>query len=121
MDCDGEPEVVIIATGSEVGVSADAVRALQEEGLAARLVSLPSVDVFERQDESWRESVLPASVRRRVAVEAGAVDYWRKFVGLEGCVVGMTTFGESAPGGVLMEHFGFTAERVAEAARSLID
>ena len=121
VDCEGEPEVVIIATGSEVGVSADAVRALQEEGLAARLVSLPSVDVFERQDESWRESVLPASVRRRVAVEAGAVDYWRKFVGLEGCVVGMTTFGESAPGGVLMEHFGFTAERVAEAARSLID
>ena len=82
VDCEGEPEVVIIATGSEVGVSADAVRALQEEGLAARLVSLPSVDVFERQDESWRESVLPASVRRRVAVEAGAVDYWRKFVGL---------------------------------------
>ena len=121
VDCEGEPEVVVIATGSEVGVSADAVRALQEEGLAARLVSLPSVDVFERQDESWRESVLPASVRRRVAVEAGAVDYWRKFVGLEGCVVGMTTFGESAPGGVLMEHFGFTAERVAEAARSLID
>ncbi len=121
VDCEGEPEVLVIATGSEVGVSADAVRALQEEGLAARLVSLPSVDVFERQDESWRESVLPASVRRRVAVEAGAVDYWRKFVGLEGCVVGMTTFGESAPGGVLMEHFGFTAERVAEAARSLID
>ena len=121
VDCEGEPEVVVIATGSEVGVSADAVRILQEEGLAARLVSMPSVDVFERQDESWRESVLPANVLKRVAVEAGAVDYWRKFVGLEGCVVGMTTFGESAPGGVLMEHFGFTAERVVEAARSLFD
>ena len=121
VDCEGEPEIAVIATGSEVAVSADAVRALQREGIAARLVSMPSVDVFERQDEDWRESVLPSSLRRRVAVEAGAVDYWRKFVGLDGCVVGMTTFGESAPGGVLMEHFGFTAERVAAAARSLLD
>ncbi len=120
-DCAGEPEVVVIATGSEVSVSADAVRALQEEGFAARLVSMPSVDVFERQDEVWRESVLPARLRKRVAVEAGAADYWRKFVGLDGRVVGMTAFGESAPGGVLMEHFGFTAERVAAAARSLFD
>ena len=77
--------------------------------------------MFEQQDEAWRESVLPAGLRKRVAVEAGAVDYWRKFVGLDGCVVGMTTFGESAPGAVLMEHFGFTAERVAEAARSLLN
>ena len=120
-DCDGAPEIAVIATGSEVGVSAEAVRALQREGIAARLVSLPSVDVFERQDEAWRESVLPAKLRKRVAVEAGAVDYWRKIVGLDGRVVGMTTFGESAPGGVLMEHFGFTAERIAAAARSLLD
>lgn len=120
LDCEGEPEVLIIATGSEVAVSADAARALQEQGVAARLISLPSVDVFEQQDEDWRESVLPAGVRKRVAAEAGAVDYWRKIVGLDGCVVGMTTFGESAPGGVLMEHFGFTAERVADAARSLL-
>ena len=121
VDCEGEPEIVVIATGSEVAVSAEAVGALQQDGIAARLVSLPSVDVFERQDEAWRESVLPSNLRKRVAVEAGAVDYWRKIVGLDGCVVGMTTFGESAPGGVLMEHFGFTAERVAEAARSLLD
>ena len=121
VDCDGAPEIAVIATGSEVGVSAEAVRALQREGVAARLVSLPSVDVFERQDPVWRESVLPSSLRKRVAVEAGAVDYWRKIVGLDGRVVGMTTFGESAPGGVLMEHFGFTAERVAAAARSLLD
>ena len=120
LDCEGEPEVLIIATGSEVAVSADAARALQEQGVAARLISLPSVDVFEQQDEDWRESVLPAGVRKRVSAEAGAVDYWRKIVGLDGCVVGMTTFGESAPGGVLMEHFGFTAERVADAARSLL-
>jgi len=121
LDCEGEPEVAVIATGSEVAPSADAVRALQEEGVAARLVSLPSVDVFEAQDEAWRESVLPAGLRRRVAVEAGAVDYWRKFVGLEGRVVGMTTFGESAPGAVLMAHFGFTAQRIAAVARSLLD
>ena len=120
IDCEGEPEVAVIATGSEVAPSADAVRALREEGIAARLVSLPSVDVFEAQDEAWRESVLPAGLRRRVAVEAGAVDYWRKFVGLEGRVVGMTTFGESAPGGELMAHFGFTAQRIAAAARSLL-
>ena len=121
VDCEGEPEIAVVATGSEVAVSADAVRALQQEGIAARLVSMPSVDAFERQDEAWRESVLPSSLRKRVAVEAGAVDYWRKIVGLDGCVVGMTTFGESAPGGVLMEHFGFTPERVAAAARSLLD
>ena len=121
VDCEDEPEIAVVATGSEVAVSADAVRALQREGIAARLVSMPSVDVFEGQDEVWRESVLPSGLRKRVAVEAGAVDYWRKIVGLDGCVVGMTTFGESAPGGVLMEHFGFTAERVAEAARSLLD
>ena len=120
MDSEDEPEVAVIATGSEVAVSAEAVRALQQEGIAARLVSMPSVDVFEQQDEVWRESVLPSGLRERVAVEAGAVDYWRKFVGLDGCVVGMTTFGESAPGGVLMEHFGFTPERVAAAARALL-
>ncbi len=121
IDCEGEAEVAVIATGSEVAVSAEAVRELQAEGIAARLISLPSVDVFEQQDATWREAVLPARLRKRVAVEAGAVDYWRKFVGLDGCVVGMTTFGESAPGAVLMEHFGFTAERVAAAARSLLD
>ncbi len=121
IDCGGKAEVAVIATGSEVAVSAEAVRELQAEGIAARLISLPSVDVFEQQDAAWRESVLPAGLRRRVAVEAGAVDYWRKFVGLDGCVVGMTTFGESAPGAVLMEHFGFTAERVAAAARSLLN
>ncbi len=121
LDCEGAPEVIVIATGSEVAVSAAAVRALQTEGIAARLVSMPSVDVFEQQQESWREAVLPGNVRKRVAVEAGATDYWRKFVGLEGEVIGMTGFGESAPGGVLMEHFGFTAERVASVARSLLE
>ncbi len=121
LDCATEPEILIIATGSEVGVSAEAVRVLHQEGVAARLVSMPSVDVFEQQDAAWRESVLPAKLRKRVAVEAGAVDYWRKFVGLDGCVVGMNTFGESAPGAVLMEHFGFTADKVAAAARSLLD
>jgi len=107
--------------GVVAGIVPNAVRALQAEGIAARLVSMPSVDVFEQQQESWREAVLPGNVRKRVAVEAGAADYWRKFVGLEGEVIGMTGFGESAPGGVLMEHFGFTAERVASVARSLLE
>ncbi len=120
LDCAGEPELVIIATGSEVQVSFEAVRVLQAENIAARLVSMPSVDVFEAQDEAWRESVLPGGLRRRLAVEAGAVDYWRKFVGLDGRVIGMTSFGESAPGGDLMRHFGFAADNIAAAARALL-
>ena len=119
-DCDGVPEVIVIATGSEVSVSLDAVKSLQAEGKAVRLVSMPSTDVFDAQDEAFRESVLPAGVRKRIAVEAAQVDYWRKYVGLDGKVVGMSTFGESAPGKVVMEHFGFTAENIAEQINSLL-
>lgn len=120
-DCDGEPELIVIATGSEVEISRQAVEDLQQEGVNARLVVMPAVDVFESQDEAYRESVLPSSVRRRVAVEAGTEDYWRKLVGLDGAVVGMTTFGESAPGPQLMESFGFTAGNVASVARTLLN
>ncbi len=120
-DCDGEPELIVIATGSEVEISRQAVEDLQQEGVNARLVAMPAVDVFESQDEAYRESVLPSSVRRRVAVEAGTQDYWRKLVGLDGAVVGMTTFGESAPGPQLMESFGFTAGNVASVARTLLN
>jgi transketolase len=117
-DCEGEPAVIVLATGSEVAISLAAVETLQAEGIKARLVSMPSVDVFEAQDADYKEQVLPMSVRRRVAVEAAGVDYWRKFVGLDGKVIGMHTFGESAPGPVLMEHFGFSAENIVATVKS---
>ena len=119
-DCSGEPAVIIIATGSEVEISRQAVETLNEQGVAARLVSMPCVDHFEKQDAQYQESVLPRSVRARLAVEAAGVDYWRKFVGLDGDVVGMKSFGESAPGAVLMEHFGFSAENVTAKAKDLL-
>jgi transketolase len=118
-DCDGEPELIIVGTGSEVGICQQATAELQADGIKARLISMPSVDVFERQDSDYQEQVLPASVRKRLAVEASAADYWRKIVGLDGKVIGMTTFGESAPGSVLMEKFGFTVENVVATAKSL--
>ncbi len=117
-DCEGEPSVIVLATGSEVAISLAAVESLQQEGVKVRLVSIPSVDVFEAQDADYRESVLPSGVRLRVAVEAGGVDYWRKLVGLDGKVIGMTSFGESAPGAVLMEHFGFSAENIVATVKS---
>ena len=91
---------------------AEAIATFHAQGVKARLVSMPRVDVFEAQDRDYREQVLPDSVRKRVAVEAAAVDYWRKIVGLDGKIIGMQSFGESAPGGVLMQHFGFTAANV---------
>lgn len=118
-DCEGQPEVVIIATGSEVDICVKATATLQESGVKARLLSMPSVDVFESQPEDYREKVLPAAVRKRLAVEAAAADYWHKLVGLDGKVIGMTSFGESAPGKVLLQAFGFTAENVVKVARTL--
>lgn len=118
-DCDGDPEVLIIATGSEVSVCLEATAQLQAQGIAARLVSMPSVDAFEAQDEDYRHAVLPPSVRKRLAVECGAEDYWYKLVGLDGKVLGMRRFGASAPGGVLMEQLGFTAANVVAIAQSL--
>jgi transketolase len=102
---------VIIATGSEVALAIGAREALAAEGFAVRVVSLPCTSVFDRQDDAYRERVLPAGVVR-VAVEAGVSDYWRKYVGLEGAVVGIDTFGESAPAGALFKHFGFTVENL---------
>ncbi len=115
-DCDGTPELIVIATGSEVAIALEAVSALQAQGLRARLVSMPSTDVFEAQDAAYREQVLPQAVRARVAVEAAAADYWYKYVGLDGRVIGMRSFGESAPGPVLMKEFGFTVENVVSTA-----
>lgn len=119
-DCEGDPALLVIATGSEVAICRDAVKQLQADGIAARLVSMPSVDVFESQDLDYRDQVLPPSVRKRLAVEAGAVDYWYKLVGLDGKVIGMRSFGASAPGGVLMEHFGFTTDNVIATAKELV-
>lgn len=119
-DCDGDPELIVIATGSEVSISLEAVQSLQAKGKAVRLVSMPSTDVFDAQDESYREAVLPSAVRKRLAVEAAQADYWRKYVGLDGKIVGMTTFGESAPGKTVMAHFGFTAENIANEISSLL-
>ncbi len=119
-DCEQGPEAIIIATGSEVAVSIAAAEQMQSEGLQVRVVSMPSTDVFEAQDWSYRESVLPTNVTARVAVEAAQEDYWYKYVGLDGQVIGMKTFGESAPGDQLMEHFGFTAKNIQEAVQSLL-
>ena len=119
-DCNGEPEAIVIATGSEVSICREAVITLNADGAKVRLVSMPSVDVFESQDPAYREQVLPNAVRTRVAVEAAGADYWSKFVGLDGKVIGMHSFGESAPGGELMAHFGFTAENVVNTVRSLL-
>ena len=115
-DSKGAPGVILIATGSEVGLAMDAAERLGEH---VRVVSMPCVEVFEQQDEGYRESVLPADCRRRVAIEAGIADYWRKYVGLDGAVVGMHGFGASAPADELFPHFGFTVEHVVEAANAL--
>ena len=118
-DCDDSPEIIVLATGSEVTLCLQAVEQLQGEGYKVRLVSMPSVDTFELQDTDYQEQVLPRNVRKRIAVEAGIGDYWRKLVGLDGVVIGMSTFGESAPGPTLMQHFGFTVENVVDTAKSL--
>ena len=120
-DCDGEPQVILIATGSEVSIAIDAANALGAENLRVRVVSMPSTSVFDKQDAEYKESVLPLGVTNRVAIEAAATDMWYKYVGIDGRVVGMTTFGESAPGGALMEHFGFTADNVVSTVRELLD
>jgi transketolase len=116
---DGKPRAIIIATGSEVGLAMMAQKALAETGVHVRVVSMPCTNLFDRQDPSYKGSVLPKGVGR-VAVEAGVTDYWRKYVGLEGAVIGMDTFGESAPAGDLFKHFGFTVENVVKAVNSVI-
>jgi transketolase len=112
----GKPVVVLIATGSEVALALAAQKALAEEGVAARVVSMPCTSLFDRQEQSYREAVLPRGVPR-VAMEAGVTDYWRKYVGLEGAVVGIDRFGESAPAGDLFKYFGFTPANVVDAVR----
>ena len=120
-DADGQPDAVIIATGSEVGVAVEAAEALTGEGLAVRVVSMPNPERFMRQDAEWREAVLPASVTARVAVEAGVTHYWQAMVGARGRVIGIDTFGASAPAPDLFVHFGLTGEHVAQAVREIVE
>ena len=119
-DCDGTPEAIIIATGSEVELAMNASKSLAQKGRKIRVVSMPSTDTFDAQDAGYRESVLPASVTARVAVEAGVTGFWGKYVGLSGRVIGLDTFGESAPAAEVYKHFGITAERVEQAVEELI-
>ncbi len=112
-------KAAIIATGSEVAIAIDAQKLLAAEGIAVRVVSMPSTDVFDKQDAAWRASVLPKGMPR-VAVEAGTTALWHKYVGLDGAVVGIDTYGESAPAGALFKHFGLTAEKVAQAVKNLL-
>ncbi|CCJ93616.1 Transketolase [Cronobacter malonaticus 681] len=114
-DAGGKPDLILIATGSEVEIAVQAAEKLRGDGVAVRVVSLPSTDVFDAQDEAYRESVLPS-----VAVEAGIADYWYKYVGLKGAIVGMTGYGESAPAEKLFPYFGFTVENVVEKARNVL-
>jgi len=120
-DCSGEPEAIIIATGSEVALAIDAAGRLNEAGKKVRVVSMPCSELFDAQDTKYRESVLPSSIRSRVAVEAGHGDFWHKYVGLDGAVIGMTTFGASAPASELMKHFGFTTEAVMARVEALLN
>lgn len=119
-DCDGTPEAIIIATGSEVGIAQQATDALNAQGRKVRLVSIPCTELFERQDASYQAQVLPASVTARVAVEAAHADYWYKYVGLTGKVIGMTDFGASAPAKELFEMYGFTVDKITATVTELL-
>ncbi|OOE40635.1 transketolase [Salinivibrio kushneri] len=119
-DAAGKPDLILIATGSEVELAMESAAKLSEAGKQVRVVSMPSTDLFDKQDAAYRESVLPSDVTARIAIEAGIADYWYKYVGLDGRVVGMTTFGESAPADELFKMFGFTVENVVNTAEELL-
>ncbi|MFT6124135.1 MAG: transketolase [Shewanella sp.] len=118
-DCQGTADVILIATGSEVQLAMDSAAELTKLGQKVRVVSMPSTTEFDKQDAAYKESVLPKGVTKRVAVEAAHTDFWYKYIGFDGAVVGMTTFGESAPGGDLLKHFGFTVDNVVKTVQSL--
>ncbi|MDH1442525.1 transketolase [Pseudomonas sp. GD03721] len=120
-DSAGEPELILIATGSEVALAMQAAAKLEEQGRKVRVVSMPSTSVFDQQDAAYKQAVLPLQVGARIAIEASHADYWYKYVGLEGRVIGMTSFGESAPAPALFEHFGFTVDNIVATAEELLD
>ncbi|HDI3203460.1 TPA: transketolase [Vibrio cholerae] len=119
-DCAGQPELILVATGSEVELAVAAYEQLSAEGKAVRVVSMPSTDAFDKQDAAYREAVLPSAVTKRIAIEAGIADFWYKYVGFGGRIIGMTSFGESAPAGELFKLFGFTTENVVKQAKELL-
>ncbi|MGL1959063.1 MAG: transketolase [Colwellia sp.] len=120
-DSESTPDVILIATGSEVGLATDSAITLREQGHKVRVVSMPCTNVFDAQSSDYQESVLPASVTNVIAIETAHVDFWHKYVGKAGKIIGMSTFGESAPGAALLEHFGFTVERVVTTATDMIN
>ncbi|WP_434571242.1 transketolase [Pseudomonas sp. Z1-29] len=120
-DCIGEPELILIATGSEVGLAVQAFDKLTGQGRNVRVVSMPCTSVFDAQDAGYKQAVLPLQVSARIAIEAAHADYWYKYVGLEGRVIGMTTYGESAPASALFEEFGFTLENILGQAEELLE
>ncbi|WP_269233323.1 transketolase [Escherichia coli] len=120
-DCDGQPEMILISAGSEIELVVSAAKALTEEGRKVRVVSMPCTERFDNQDAAYKESVLPKAVRKRLAVEASIAGFWERYVGLDGKVIGMTSFGESAPANVLFKHFGFTPENVLAQACELLN
>ena len=119
-DCEGKPELILISAGSEIELVVSAAKILRQEGRQVRIVSMPCTERFDKQDEAWQEMVLPKDVRKRLAVEASIAGFWQRYTGLDGKVIGMTTFGESAPAGILFDHFGFTKDNVLEQARALL-
>ncbi|CAH1594210.1 transketolase 1 [Vibrio jasicida] len=119
-DSDGKPELILIATGSEVELAVKAAEQLTAEGKKVRVVSMPATDTFDKQDAAYRESVLPSDVTARIAIEAGIADFWYKYVGFDGRIIGMTSFGESAPADQLFEMFGFTVENAVNTAKELL-
>ena len=119
-NCEGQPQLILISTGSEVELAVAAWQQLTAEGVKARVVSMPSTDVFDKQDAAYREAVLPQAVSARIAVEAGIADYWFKYFGLNGAIIGMQTYGESAPAEQLYQEFGITVEVVLQQAKALL-
>ena len=120
-DCAGEPELILISAGSEIGLTVQAYEKLTEQGRKVRVVSMPCTSVFDAQDAGYKQAVLPVQVGARIAIEASHADYWYKYVGLEGRIIGMTSFGESAPAPALFEHFGFTVDNIVATAEELLD
>jgi transketolase len=121
MDSDGEPDIIFIATGSEVALAMSAAKSLAADGIKARVVSMPSTDVFDEQDADYRELVLPSAVTARVAIEAGVTASWWRHVGTAGQVIGLDRFGESAPADELFEHFGFSTSNVVAVAKDVLN
>ena len=111
--------MILISTGSEVQLALDAAKLLTAQGQKVRVVSMPSTNVFDAQNNDYKETVLPSAVNKRVAIEAAHTDFWRKYVGLQGGVVGINRFGESAPGHVLLEHFNFTVQEIVNTVNAL--